>query len=197
MGVLSGPQPILLRWSHHALARNGHLQTCSRPHHHHIRPLLHIRVSLSCCFVGVRSGAPFLLVRPICGSTFIRSFPSSPRFSFYSRLRSFFARRAWTRESCREQASTKRNTTKTVERVSETPQGGPLPFSASRLNFSPRAEDSGLRSSFVPPVRTKDITVNGTPVKLKFCFTCKVFRPPRASHCSMCNNCVGESLNHN
>ncbi|XP_065838109.1 palmitoyltransferase ZDHHC14-like [Oscarella lobularis] len=65
----------------------------------------------------------------------------------------------------------------------------------AEYNENSRTEDSGLRSSFVPPVRTKDITVNGTPVKLKFCFTCKVFRPPRASHCSMCNNCV-ESFDH-
>ncbi|ESQ44385.1 hypothetical protein EUTSA_v10006138mg [Eutrema salsugineum] len=44
--------------------------------------------------------------------------------------------------------------------------------------------------------RTKDIMVNGFTVKVKFCDTCQLYRPPRASHCSICNNCVQRFDHH-
>lgn len=48
---------------------------------------------------------------------------------------------------------------------------------------------------FSMPPRYQDICIDGRIVRLKFCTTCKIIRPPRSFHCPICDNCV-ERFDH-
>lgn len=37
---------------------------------------------------------------------------------------------------------------------------------------------------------TQIVTIRGCKIRLKFCETCLIYRPPRASHCRICNRCI-------
>ncbi|KAG0254952.1 Palmitoyltransferase zdhhc14 [Actinomortierella ambigua] len=59
--------------------------------------------------------------------------------------------------------------------------------------------DGMASSSFYPPKglpRVKEIQVGMYTVRLKYCDTCRIYRPPRCSHCRQCDNCVEDEDHH-
>ncbi|OCT67599.1 hypothetical protein XELAEV_18038897mg [Xenopus laevis] len=70
-----------------------------------------------------------------------------------------------------------------------------LPDEAAFIEMEIEAANGNVPQGQRPPPRIKNVQINNQIVKLKYCYTCKIFRPPRASHCSICDNCV-ERFDH-
>ena len=58
-------------------------------------------------------------------------------------------------------------------------------------SLDPRMQNSAKPQ---PPSRAR-VTLDGQKCWLRFCYTCHIYRLPRMSHCSICDNCV-DSFDH-
>jgi len=57
--------------------------------------------------------------------------------------------------------------------------------------FDPRTKLNRTK----PPPRYHDLVLRGHPFRVKYCTTCNIYRPPRCTHCSVCENCI-ERFDH-
>lgn len=59
----------------------------------------------------------------------------------------------------------------------------------------PRAQEKEALGREKYPPRHHDLVLRGHNFKIKYCMTCNIYRPPRCTHCAVCDNCI-ERFDH-
>ncbi|ORZ17817.1 DHHC palmitoyltransferase-domain-containing protein [Absidia repens] len=62
--------------------------------------------------------------------------------------------------------------------------------------LDPFFDDQSSISTRQPMPADRYVTIKDKTWYLKYCTTCHIYRPPRASHCRQCNNCVENEDHH-
>jgi palmitoyltransferase ZDHHC9/14/18 len=72
---------------------------------------------------------------------------------------------------------------------------GFLPRSApDETIFTEKINDitTDMSGYYYPSPKNKTIEIKNCEYEMRFCQTCKFYRPPRTVHCGTCNMCIGE-----
>lgn len=74
-----------------------------------------------------------------------------------------------------------------------------LPLNRSGTPESEKLEINSMTrmmKSYAREDLQKVVHIRGHEVALKYCETCRIYRPPRASHCRICDNCIENHDHH-
>ncbi|KAI3632621.1 hypothetical protein MIR68_009727 [Amoeboaphelidium protococcarum] len=72
----------------------------------------------------------------------------------------------------------------------------PLQQDLSETGQSSSSQASHQLVRFTPHTEPREIIVNGETINQKFCETCHIWRPPRCTHCSICDRCIDRMDHH-